>query len=58
LQSWQKPKKTIGAFQQKSTATKSKWRWTTNIQFNLMPQIKVESVLITKVRMLDLYINR
>jgi hypothetical protein len=26
LQSWQKPKKTIGAFQQKSTATKSKWR--------------------------------
>jgi hypothetical protein len=56
----QKPKKTIGAFQQKSTAiSKKAMALTTTIpvQFNV-PQIKSRiSVLITKVRMLDLYIH-
>lgn len=56
----QKPKKTIGAFQQKSTAI-SKKAMTLNdnipAQFNV-PQIKSRiSVLITRVRMLDLYIH-
>jgi membrane-bound lytic murein transglycosylase len=56
----QKPKKTIGAFQQKSTAiSKKALALKTNIplQFDV-PQIKSRiSVLITKVRMLDLYIH-
>lgn len=56
----QKPKKTIGAFQQKSTAISKK---AAALQQNIplqydVPQIKSRiSVLITKVRMLDLYIH-
>lgn len=56
----QKPKKTIGAFQRKSTAiSKKAMALTVNIpvEFNV-PQIKSRiSVLITKVRMLDLYLH-
>ena len=55
-----KPKKTIGAFQQRSTAiSKKAMELNTNIppQFNT-PQIKSRiSTLITKVRMLDLMIH-
>lgn len=55
-----KPKKTIGAFQQKSTAiSKKAMALNTNIpnQFD-KPQIKSRiSTLITKVRLLDLYIH-
>lgn len=56
----QKPKKTIGAFQQKSKALSTKvMALNDNIpdQFN-KPQIKSRiSTLITKVRLLDLFIN-
>ena len=56
----QKPKKTIGAFQQKSTAISKKVMVLNEnipLQFDV-PQIKSRiSVLITKVRMLDLYIH-
>ena len=56
----QKPKKTIGAFQQKSKAiTKKAMALTDNIplEFN-KPQIKSRiSTVIAKVQMLDLYIN-
>ena len=56
----QKPKKTIGAFQQKSTAISKKamaLKENIPLQFDV-PQIKSRiSVLITKVRMLDLYIH-
>lgn len=56
----QKPKKTIGAFQQKSKALSTKvMALSDNIpdQFN-KPQIKSRiSTLITKVRLLDLFIN-
>ena len=56
----QKPKKTIGAFQQKSDAiSKKAMSLSTNIPelFN-KPQIKSRiSVLITKVRLLDMYIH-
>jgi hypothetical protein len=53
-----KPKKTIGAFQQKSTAiSKKTMALTTNIPFNLVSNKSRISVLITKVRMLDLYIH-
>ena len=55
-----KPKKTIGAFQQKSTAISKKAMALNNnipYQYN-NPQIKSRiSTLITKVRMLDLYIH-
>ncbi|WPR72190.1 hypothetical protein SLW70_03350 [Flavobacterium sp. NG2] len=55
-----KPKKTIGAFQQKAKAiSKAAMNLNTNIplQFD-KPQIKSRiAVVITKVRMLDLYIN-
>ncbi|EIA10070.1 hypothetical protein [Flavobacterium frigoris] len=55
-----KPKKTIGAFQQKSTAiSKKAMALNENIpsQFN-NPQIKSRiATLITKVRLLDLYIH-
>ncbi len=55
-----KPKKTIGAFQQKAKAiSKAAINLNTNIplQFD-KPQIKSRiAVVITKVRMLDLYIN-
>jgi hypothetical protein len=55
-----KPKKTIGAFQQKSTAiSKKAMALNDNIpyQYN-KPQIKSRiSTLITKVRLLDLYIH-
>lgn len=56
----QKPKKTIGAFQQKSTAiSKKAMALTENIPLQFaVPQVKSRiSVLITKVRMLDLYIH-
>lgn len=56
----QKPKKTIGAFQQKATSiSKKALALKENIpsQYDV-PQIKSRiSVLITKVRMLDLYIH-
>jgi hypothetical protein len=55
-----KPKKTIGAFQQKATAISKKamaLNDNTPDQFN-KPQIKSRiSTLITKVRLLDLYIH-
>lgn len=56
----QKPKKTIGAFQKKSTELSKKVMALNNfipVEFN-KPQIKSRiAVLITKVRMLDLYIH-
>jgi hypothetical protein len=56
----QKPKKTIGAFQKKSTELSKKVMDLNNsipMDFN-KPQIKARiSILITKVRMLDLYIH-
>lgn len=56
----QKPKKTIGAFQQKSKAiSKKAMALSTNIPelFN-KPQIKSRiAVLVTKVRLLDMYIH-
>ena len=56
----QKPKRTIGAFQQKATAISKKamaLNQNVPIQFN-KPQIKSRiSTLITKVRLLDLYIH-
>ncbi|MGA9638577.1 hypothetical protein [Flavobacterium sp.] len=55
-----KPKKTIGAFQRKATAiSKAAMNLNTNIpiQFD-KPQIKSRiAVVITKVRMMDLYIH-
>ncbi|MFQ3174367.1 MAG: hypothetical protein ACI8W0_001485 [Flavobacterium sp.] len=55
-----KPKKTIGAFQQKATAISKKamaLNDNTPFQYN-KPQIKSRiSTLITKVRLLDLYIH-
>lgn len=56
----QKPKKTIGAFQKKSTEiSKKAMALNDNIPINFdKPQIKARiSILITKVRMLDLYIH-
>ena len=56
----QKPKKTIGAFQKKSTELSKKAMALNDFiptEFN-KPQIKARiSILITKVRMLDLYIH-
>jgi len=56
----QKPKKTIGAFQKKSTELSKKAMALNEFipaEFN-KPQIKARiSILITKVRMLDLYIH-
>jgi len=56
----QKPKKTIGAFQKKSTELSKKAMALndfTPVEFN-KPQIKARiSTLITKVRMLDLFIH-
>lgn len=56
----QKPKKTIGAFQQKSDAI-SKKAMVLNMNIPVLfdkPQIKSRiSVLITKVRLLDMYIH-
>ena len=56
----QKPKKTIGAFQKKSTELTKKVMALNDfipVEFN-KPQLKSRiSVLITKVRMLDLYIH-
>ena len=56
----QKPKKTIGAFQKKSTELSKKVMALNDFiptEFN-KPQIKARiSILITKVRMLDLYIH-
>jgi hypothetical protein len=56
----QKPKKTIGAFQKKSTEISKKAMALNEFipaEFN-KPQIKARiSILITKVRMLDLYIH-
>jgi hypothetical protein len=56
----QKPKKTIGAFQKKSTELSKKVTALNNfipVEFN-KPQIKSRiAILITKVRMLDLYIH-
>lgn len=56
----QKPKKTIGAFQKKSAELSKKVMALNNfipVEFN-KPQIKARiAVLITKVRMLDLYIH-
>jgi hypothetical protein len=56
----QKPKKTIGAFQKKSTEISKKAMALndfTPAEFN-KPQIKARiAILITKVRMLDLYIH-
>jgi len=55
-----KPKKTIGAFQQKSTAISKKvMALNENIPYQFdKPQIKSRiSTLITKVRLLDLYIH-
>lgn len=55
-----KPRKTIGAFQKKSTAISKKAMALNNnipAEFNL-PQIRSRiSILITKVRMLDLFIH-
>jgi hypothetical protein len=56
----QKPKKTIGAFQKKSTEiTKKAMGLNDNIPLQFAkPQIKARiSILITKVQMLDLYIH-
>jgi hypothetical protein len=56
----QKPKKTIGAFQQKSTAiTKKAIALNENIPYNFnQPQIKSRiAALTTKIQMLDLYIH-
>lgn len=56
----QKPKKTIGAFQKKSTELSKKvMELNNNIPINFdKPQIKSRiSTLITKVRMLDLFIH-
>ena len=56
----QKPKKTIGAFQQKSKAlSKKAMALNDNIPYEYnKPQIKSRiSTLITKVRLLDLFIN-
>jgi hypothetical protein len=56
----QKPKKTIGAFQKKSAELSKKVMALNNqipVQFD-KPQIKARiAILITKVRMLDLYIH-
>jgi hypothetical protein len=56
----EKPRKTIGAFQKKSTAISKKAIALNNnipLQFN-QPQIKSRiSILITKVKMLDLFIH-
>lgn len=55
-----KPKKTIGAFQQKSTAiSKKAMELNNNIPYEFNnPQIKSRiSTLITKVRMMDLFIH-
>lgn len=56
----QKPKKTIGAFQKKSAELSKKVTALNNfipVEFN-KPQIKSRiAILITKVRMLDLYIH-
>ena len=56
----QKPKKTIGAFQKKSAELSKKAMALNNlipVEFN-KPQIKARiAILITKVRMLDLYIH-
>ncbi|MFB3386031.1 hypothetical protein [Flavobacterium sp. LAR06] len=56
----EKPRKTIGAFQKKSTAISKKAMALNNnipAEFNL-PQIKSRiSILITKVKMLDLFIH-
>lgn len=56
----QKPKKTIGAFQKKSAELSKKVLALNNlipVEFN-KPQIKARiAILITKVRMLDLYIH-
>lgn len=56
----QKPKKTIGAFQKKSAELSKKVLALNNqipLEFN-KPQIKARiAILITKVRMLDLYIH-
>ncbi|MFV5685137.1 hypothetical protein ACM55I_06800 [Flavobacterium sp. GB2R13] len=56
----QKPKKTIGAFQQKSKAlSKKAMALNDNVPYNFSkPQIKSRiSTVITKVRMLDLFIH-
>ena len=56
----QKPKKSIGAFQQKSTAlSKKAMALNDNVPYNFSkPQIKSRiSTLITKVRLLDLFIH-
>jgi hypothetical protein len=56
----QKPKKTIGAFQQKATAiSKKAMALNENLPFQFdKPQIKSRiATLITKVRLLDLYIH-
>jgi hypothetical protein len=56
----QKPKKTIGAFQKKSSEiSKKAMALSNNIPYNFSkPQIKSRiSVLITKVRLLDLFIH-
>ncbi|SHF98092.1 hypothetical protein SAMN05444396_103235 [Flavobacterium segetis] len=56
----QKPKKTIGAFQQKSTAiTKKAMALNNNIPYNFSnPPVKSRiSAVVTKVQMLDLYIH-
>jgi hypothetical protein len=56
----QKPKKTIGAFQKKSTEiSKKAMALNDNIPMELnKPQIKSRiSILITKIKMLDLYIH-
>ncbi|MDG2433542.1 hypothetical protein [Flavobacterium sp.] len=56
----QKPKKTIGAFQQKSTAISKKamaLKDNIPVQFDVPPIKSRISVLITKVRMLDLYMH-
>ena len=56
----QKPKKTIGAFQKKSAELSKKVMALNNFiptEFN-KPQIKARiAILITKIRMLDLYIH-
>ncbi|WP_035669141.1 hypothetical protein [Flavobacterium sp. 83] len=56
----QKPKKSIGAFQQKATAlSKKAMALNDNVPFNFnQPQLKSRiSTLITKVRLLDLFIH-
>jgi len=56
----EKPRKTIGAFQKKSAAISKKAMALNNnipVQFN-QPQIKARiSILITKIKMLDLFIH-